>query len=256
MSGAPTITKMEISMQMSTNKQESLYRASRWLVVSALAVWGFSGIPAKAETYVAGQVGYTMAQDTARGRINDPTYAGLPAGTSVSTVDLNNSLMYGMKVGRYLDSMPWLGIELEGFITNPNRPQQRLTLGVPGTGNISVDEPGATNRVVVVSPNLVLRYQSGAFEPYIAMGPGVFFLHQKQLTTTPGGLTYSQSHTGFGLNTQVGLRYRLTEYVALFGEWKFNYARVNLPGQADAGHYGINTLMTLHHFVFGIGYHF
>ena len=43
---------------------------------------------------------------------------------------------------------------------------------------------------------------------------------------------------------------------ALFGEWKFNYARVDLSGQADAGHYGINTLVTLHHFVFGLGYHF
>lgn len=243
-------------MQTSTNKQEISHRASRWLAAGALVVWGFSVMPAQAETYIAGQVGYTMAQDTARGRINDPTYAGLPAGTSVSTVNLNNSLVYGMKVGHYFDSMPWLGIELEGFMTNPNRPQQRLTLGIPGTGNISVEESGATNRVTVVSPNLVLRYQAGALEPYIAVGPGVFFLHQKQLATTLGGLTYSQSHTGFGLNTQVGLRYRLTEDVAVFGEWKFNYARVDLPGQADAGHYGINTLVTLHHFVFGIGYHF
>ena len=243
-------------MQLSNNSRENPHRASRWLVLVALTVWVGSGAPVLAETYIAGQVGYTMAEDTARGRINDPTYAGLPTGTSVSTVDLNNSLMYGMKIGRYFDSLPWLGLELEGFITTPHRPQQRLTLGVPGTGNISVDEPGATNRIVVVSPNIVLRYQAGAFEPDIAAGPGVFFLHQKELGTTPGALTYSQSNTGYGLNTQVGLRYRLTEHVALFGEWKFNYARVDLSGQADAGLYGINTLVTLHHFVFGVGYHF
>lgn len=243
-------------MQTRNNRNDISQRASRWLAIGAMAVWGLSGMPAQAETYIAGQVGYTLAQDTARGRINDPTYAGLPAGTSVSTVNLNNSLMYGMKIGHYFESTPWLGIELEGFMTTPNRPQQRLTLGLPVTGNVSVNEPGATNRVVVVSPNLVLRYQAGAFEPYVAVGPGVFFLHQKQLATMPGGLTYSQSNTGYGLNTQVGLRYRLTEHVAFFGEWKFNYARVDLSGQADAGHYGINTLVTLHHFVFGIGYHF
>ncbi|MEP6891127.1 MAG: outer membrane beta-barrel protein [Nitrospirota bacterium] len=244
-------------MQTSNSRQDNLlHRTGRWLAAGALTIWGLSGMPAQAETYIAGQAGYTMAQDTARGRINDPTYAGLLTGTSVSTVDLNNSLMYGMKIGRYFDAIPWLGIELEGFITTPHRPQQRLTLGLPGTGSILVDESGATNRIVVVSPNVVFRYQAGAFEPYIAAGPGIFFLHQRQLSTTPGGLTYSQSDTGFGLNTQVGLRYRLTEHVALFGEWKFNYARVDLSGQADAGHYGIDTLVTLHHFVFGVGYHF
>lgn len=216
MSGVPSYLTREVAMQTSNNRPDIPRRASRWLAASAMAVWGLSGISVQAETYIAGQVGYTMAQDTARGRINDPTYAGLPAGTSVSTVNLNDSLMYGMKIGRYFDSMPWLGIELEGFVTTPHRPQQRLTLGVPGTGNVSVEESGASNRIVVVSPNLVLRYQAGALEPYIAVGPGVFFLHQKQLATTPGGLTYSQSNTGFGLNTQVGLRYRLTEHVAFF----------------------------------------
>jgi hypothetical protein len=243
-------------MSTNANRPADLHRSGRW-IAAVLAIWGLSGpYTAQAETYVAGQVGYTLAQDTSRGRINDPTYANLPVGTTVSTVNLNNSLMYGMKIGRYFDSLPWLGIELEAFITNPNRPQQRLTLGVPGTGNVSVDESGATNRVVVVSPNVVFRYQAGPLEPYVAAGPGVFFLHQKQYSMIPGGLTYSQSHTGYGLNTQAGLRYRLNPHLALFGEYKLNYARIDLAGQVDAGHYGINTLVTLHHFVFGVSYHF
>jgi len=95
-----------------------------------------------AETYIAGQVGFTLAQDTARGRANDPTYAGLPTGTSVPNVDLNNSVMYGVKVGRYFESVPWLGVELEGFVTSPHRPQQRLMLAVPGSGNVTVGEGG------------------------------------------------------------------------------------------------------------------
>jgi hypothetical protein len=61
---------------------------------------------------------------------------------------------------------------------------------------------------------------------------------------------------GAGLNTQVGLRYRLTNHVSLFGEWKFNYAKINLVGQADVNHYEIDAVVTLHHFVFGLGYHF
>ena len=115
---------------------------------------------------------------------------------------------------------------------------------------------GATNRLIVVSPLLLARYQAGAFEPYVGAGPGLLLLHQNQLTSAAGGTAYSQSYTGIGLNTQVGLRYRLADHVSMFGEWKFNYARLSLPGQADVGHYGINAVATLHNFVFGIAYHF
>jgi outer membrane protein W len=119
-----------------------------------------------------------------------------------------------------------------------------------------VEEGGATNRLIIVSPLLLARYQAGAFEPYVGIGPGLFMLHQQQLTSAASGTDYSQSYTGVGLNTQVGVRYRLTDHLSMFGEWKFNYASLNLSGQADVGHYGINAVATLHHFVFGIAYHF
>ncbi|SPP64714.1 outer membrane beta-barrel protein [Nitrospira lenta] len=228
----------------------------RWFTLGlAVSTMLFTSV-VQAETYVAGQLGFTLAQDTTRGRANDPTYSGLATGTSVSNVNLNNSVMYGVKVGHYFESVSWLGVELEGFVTSPHRPQQRLTLAVPGSGNVTVEEGGATNRLIVVSPLLMVRYQAGAFEPYAGVGPGLMMLHQQQLTSAASGTAYSQSYTGIGLNTQVGLRYRLTDHVSMFGEWKFNYARLDLPGQADVGHFGINAIATLHHFVFGIGYHF
>jgi hypothetical protein len=42
----------------------------------------------------------------------------------------------------------------------------------------------------------------------------------------------------------------------MFGEWKYNYGRIDLAGQADVNHFGITALSQLHHFVFGVGYHF
>jgi outer membrane protein W len=228
----------------------------RWFMTGTCVLMILSASAGHAETYIAGQVGFTLAQDTARSRVNDPTYAGLPTGTTVSNVNLNNSAMYGLKVGHYFESVPWLGVELEGFVTSPHRPQQQLTLTVPGSGNVTVEEGGATNRLIIVSPLLLARYQAGAFEPYVGIGPGLFMLHQQQLTSAASGTDYSQSYTGVGLNTQVGLRYRLTDHLSMFGEWKFNYASLNLSGQADVGHYGINAVATLHHFVFGIAYHF
>lgn len=209
----------------------------------------------KAETYVAGQAGYTLAHAATHVEVIDPGLGAIPPGTTASNLRLNDSLLYGMKVGRYLDSIPWLGVELESFITKPHIPSQHVTYDIPGTGSVAVDEPGATNRLIVVAPNLVARYRVGDVEPYLGVGPGVFILHQKQGASTSSS-PFSQSSTRVGLNTQVGVRYRMTERVSVFGEWKFNYVRYHLSGQADVPSFGMNATIQLHHFVFGIGYHF
>jgi outer membrane protein W len=241
---------------MSTNVGEALRRSESMVLCMAIAFSVVSALPALAETYVSGMVGATLAPDTVRGRVNDPSFVGLPEGTSISNVQLNSSIMYGAKIGHYFNSLPWLGVELEAFVTTPHRPAQRLLLNAPGIGTIQQDEPGATNRIVVVSPLVMVRYRAGAFEPYAGVGPAVFFLHQEQLTASGAAANYSQSNTGYGLNTQVGLRYRLTGHISVFGEWKYNYGRIDLAGQANVNHFGISALSQLHHFVFGVGYHF
>lgn len=241
---------------MSRNVGDERRWSKRLVLGIGVALSLGSAFPALAETYVSGMAGATLAPDTVRGRVNDPRFVGLPEGTSISNVQLNSSIMYGAKVGHYFNSLPWLGVELEAFVTTPHRPAQRLTLSASGIGTIHQEEPGATNRIVVVSPLLMVRYQAGAFEPYAGAGPAVFFLHQEQLTSSGSPSNYSQSNTGYGLNTQVGLRYRLTGHVSVFGEWKYNYGRIDLAGQANVNHFGINALSQLHHFVFGIGYHF
>lgn len=245
---------MENSMRFA--ERERAHQRTIWRLVGGCVLWGASLLSAHAESYIAGQVGYTVVQDTTRGRVTDPSFIGLPAGTSVANLRLNNSPIYGMKFGRYFDSAPWLGMELESFMTTPHTPQQRVTLQAPGVGTVLLDETGATNRLIVVAPNLMARYQAGAFEPYVGIGPGVFFLHQRQESPAAGATVYSQSSTRVGLNTQVGLRYRMTDHVSVFGEWKYNYVRFNLAGQADGPYAGVSAVANLHHFVGGVGYHF
>jgi hypothetical protein len=173
-------------------------RIGSWVVagVSVWCVWssGFSW----AETYIAGQLGYTLSQDASRVKLVDPQFASLPPGTTASNVDLRNSVMYGMKVGHYFNSTPWLGVELESFITTPHVAQQNVTLTVPGFGQAGILQPGATNRLIVVAPNLVARYRAGIVEPYVGGGPGIFLLHTERGSAT----TYSQSSTSVGINTQ------------------------------------------------------
>jgi opacity protein-like surface antigen len=81
---------------------------------------------------------------------------------------------------------------------------------------------------------------------------GVFFANLKD-----GASGESSSTTNVGLNTQLGLRYKVTQNVAVFGEWKYNRANLNFsdssPTQAAGGFKGDYSANI---FAFGVGYHF
>jgi opacity protein-like surface antigen len=201
--------------------------------------------PAQGEMYVAGQVGATIPN-----KVTNLEGTGPATGISLSDLGLQNSFMYGAKLGYYFESMKWLGVETEVFNTNPNLKQQNATasgFGVSATGTI----PGENLRVLNWSPiTIVARYQAGQFEPYAGVGMGVYF---GQLSS--GG--ESTSSTNVGLNTQLGLRYKVTQNLAVFGEWKYNRVHFNFDASSpnqNAG--GFKGDYSANLFAFGVGYHF
>lgn len=200
-------------------------------------------LPVQAEMYVAGQVGANIPRDLS----NVEWSAG---GVTVGGNDLSlqNSLMYGAKAGYYFDSLKFqnvnLGLETEVFNSTPHIKQQDITIG-----GINAGAAGFTNRVLTWAPVIVVvRYQAGAFEPYAGVGLGVFFSRISDGTD-------SSSTTDVGLNTQLGLRYRVTNNVSVFGEWKYNYANIEHTNIAGTGldlSYNYNANI----FAAGLGYHF
>ena len=62
------------------------------------------------EMYVAGQAGVTLANDLFNVKGTGPNQ-----GTSFSDTTLQDSVMYGAKLGYYFESMKWLGFETEVF---------------------------------------------------------------------------------------------------------------------------------------------
>lgn len=204
-------------------------------------------LPVQAEMYVAGQVGASIPN-----KFSNVQGVDSSAGLTISDLSLQNSLMYGAKLGYYFDSIKWLGVETEVFNSTPHLKQQDVTVsfgGASATGNF----PGQSVRVLNWAPiNIVVRHQMGGFEPYAGVGMGVFFANLKD-----GASGESSSSTNVGLNTQLGLRYKVTENVAVFGEWKYNRASLNFsessPTQATGGFKGDYSANI---FAFGVGYHF
>ncbi len=203
--------------------------------------------PAQAEMYVAGQVGVSVPN-----KVSSVEGVGSDAGITTSDLDLQNSVMYGAKLGYFFDSMKWLGVETEVFKSNPNIKEQRVTArfgGATASGVLS----GQDVRVITWTPvSAVVRYQAGSFEPYAGIGPGVFFARMKD-----GGTGETSSSNRVGLATQVGLRYLVSQHLSVFGEWKYNYVHFNFsessPTQATGGFKGDYSANI---FAFGVGYHF
>jgi len=200
-------------------------------------------LPVQAEMYVAGQVGANIPQDA-----SNVEYSAFGITLGGNDLALQNSLMYGAKAGYYFDSLKFqnfnLGLETEVFNSTPHIKQQDFTVG-----GVNIGSAGFTNRVLTWAPVIVVvRYQAGAFEPYAGVGLGVFFSRISDGTD-------SSSSTDVGLNTQLGLRYRVNPNLSLFGEWKYNYANIthdNIGGSGLDLSYNYNANI----FAAGVGYHF
>lgn len=180
--------------------------------------------PTGSEWYVAGFGGYTIGHG-----FNDSAGTGSLSGVNIGDRDLADSVAYGVKVGRYLSGQwNWLGMEVEGFNSTPHIKQ---------SGAVE----GSHLRVTTLGINLVARmklwcgtrrgidrsahhnwgpYQDNAYcpvQPYGSFGIGTFFA---RASDSDG----RSSDIAPGWNVLAGLRYFLSDHVALFGEYKHTLA--------------------------------
>ena len=229
------------------------------------------------ETYIGGFGGYTFGGSS----FTNAQVAGAPSNGFI----LNDSGMYGLKIGHFLpDGFNWLGFEVEGFNTSPNIKQS-----ANGPGGTTL--PGASLRVTTLAFNAIIRgkfacgpsrtepsrrttteshktttetqrevyaHEEDMFcplQPYVGAGIGVFFAH----TNGFGGGNSSSDNAVPGFNGLAGVRYFLTEHVALFGEYKynratFNFDNVGAAGPGAAG--GLRGDYSVHNIVGGLSFHF
>lgn len=190
---------------------------SYWLAVAILVFVLFSR-PAQAEWYVAGQGGGTFGG----GFHGLSVSSGPGAGLGLEDLTLHTSPLYGGKVGYYLDDpgLKWLGFEMEAYSSTQHVEQQGVGIGQGGGNTTSVEvTSGKDVRVTTWSPIAIMfRYPIGSLEPYGGAGLGLYFLHLHDAASN----TSANSNANMGLIAKAGLRWRMTEHLALFAEWKYN----------------------------------
>ena len=218
-------------------------RLAYWTVIVGLFLASLMGEAAAADlpkTYVALYGGITIPQSLKEGRV-----LNVPTEVTLSDLDLAGSAMGGAKLGMFLPGrLGWFGLETEFFYTNPHMKQQDITLtgAFPTTTTNFV---GAHVRMATWALNLIGRYPGERFQPYAGVGLGIFWAR------IAGQDIGTSADTSPGLNLLAGMRFALTERLALFGEYKYNQA---------AFHFGrdvtLYTLYQAHHFVGGLSLKF
>jgi opacity protein-like surface antigen len=228
------------------------------LVLSSL----FIVVPtAYGETYIAGQFGFAVPGLGGGLSDGDITSSVFLPGTTHGEFELSTSLMFGGKVGHYFNSARWIGVEAEVFHTTPHIDQQVHTFQNPSVPGVTASATfqGAYLRVLTVAPfNLMFRYHKTRLQPYVGVGPGIFFARIKGEGLAPDSPESTSDNARLGLNAKAGLEYYVTRHLTAFAEWKFNYAHFKFDENQNLFPfpYGLDATYTMHLVSFGVGYHF
>ena len=231
------------------------------------------------ELYVAGFGGFTLGHSFA-----DTDGRGTLAGQDIPSFDLANSVIYGMKIGYFHPGrLNWLGLEMEGFNTTPHLQQTgtfpgsylrvatlafnviaRKRLGCrdyerdrsdrPRPGTIYEkdgrhDERAGRHDHYYDDDSPLDENARCPLQVYAGAGPAIFFAE------TSNQFGRSTDNAEVGVNALAGLRYFVHRNVALFGEYKFNYAGFDFS-QLQGTTAGVQGDYKASHFVGGLAVHF
>ncbi|HSA84994.1 MAG TPA: outer membrane beta-barrel protein [Nitrospira sp.] len=213
------------------------------------------------ETYVAGQLGFAVPGIGGGLSDGDITSSFFLPGTTHGEFDLSSSFIFGGKIGHYFNSARWVGIEAEVFHATPHIDQQVHTFQNPSVPGVTASATfqGAYFRVLTLAPfNIMFRYPMTRLQPYIGVGPGIFFARIKGEGLAPDAPESTSDNATLGLNAKAGLEYYFTKHLTAFAEWKFNYAHFTFNENQNLFPfpYGLDATYTMHLISFGMGYHF
>lgn len=261
--------KQEGGCAHSEGSMRKLQKIQRCLGVSLVALSltsALEGTETRAETYIAGQFGVAVPGGLSDGEVSSSLLSSLLGPNITVThgdLELSSSLVYGGKAGHYFDFAPWVGVEAEVFNTTPHIDQQvhTLTIQIPSVPPVtgSGTFQGANFRVLTLAPfNLMFRYHKTRLQPYVGVGPGIFFARIKGEGLAPDSPESTSDNARLGLNAKVGLEWYVTKHLTAFAEWKFNYAHFKFDENPNMFPfpYGLDTTYTMHLVSFGVGYHF
>jgi hypothetical protein len=200
------------------------------LAIALVTSIGLDARPAAAEWFADVFAGLSLTQSHDL-KLSD---RGIGPGT-YEDVDFDKSLAWGGRVGRYFDSLPFLGFGMDFFRYYPFIGGQSVNVrgcflpggcgtGRGGTGSFETD-------VSAVSVDLMLRLPllksddapQGRLQPYVAVGPPLFITTLTPRTTRQFHNQDGDTDVSIGFKAAAGVAVQVYKNLALFGEYRFTH---------------------------------
>jgi opacity protein-like surface antigen len=210
------------------------------------------------EFYVGGYLGGSLVQNT------DLRFENIfPAGggkLTASRQKFEPAVVGGLKGGYFLQSIPYLGFEIETNYANNTVRNQRVGLSRAVQGSTQADLPVDDWATWTMAMHIVGRYgffpdqevPFGRLQPYVGIGPGFVVIYDSV-----------DAAKNFSIDLMAGLRYMMLKNVSAFVEYKFSHQWdvelekheiISVGGTQQRGTATFD--YTTHRFVLGVAYHF
>ncbi|OGP14032.1 MAG: hypothetical protein A2054_07725 [Deltaproteobacteria bacterium GWA2_55_10] len=145
------------------------------------------------------------------------------SGSGVGDLEFGNGLTAGVKLGKWLESAPFFGYELDlnGHVAD----MEGLTVKGSST---KIDARGE-HTVYSATVNLILRVPQGRFRPYLGAGAGLFYAELENASFSPPflGVAPTLPDTNdevFGWQFLGGVEFEVSQKIAFFAEYKYSRA--------------------------------
>jgi opacity protein-like surface antigen len=188
--------------------------------------------PAWAEWFADGYVGASL---THRGDISFDAF-----GTERERdAEYRSSAVFGARVGKWLDGLPWLGLAVDLSYFRP-------------TGDIQVF-PLTALAMVRYGFLPDEEFKEGRLHVYAGLGGGIFISNVDGLI---GRLQSSDTSVDFGLDTRLGASYRVESDWAIFAEYRFTHVSPSFDVNAFGLRTSADATFNTSHFLLGLSYRF
>jgi opacity protein-like surface antigen len=189
-------------------------------------------VPASAEWFLDGYVGASL---THKGEI---TFEAFDAELE-RDAEYQSSAVFGVRFGKWLDGLPWLGV----------------------AADVSYFRPSGDIQVFPITALLMARYgflpdeefKEGRLHVYGGLGPALFI---SNLDGFIGRFEGSDTSVDIGLDTRLGVSYRVESNWAIFAEYRFTYVSPSFSINAFDTQSTADTTFNTSHFLLGLSYRF
>jgi opacity protein-like surface antigen len=187
---------------------------------------------ASAEWFLDGYVGASLTHK------NDITFEAFGAELE-RDAEYQSSAVFGVRFGKWLDGLPWLGVALD----------------------VSYFRPSADIQVFPLTALVLARYgflpdeefKEGRLHVYGGLGGGIFI---SNLDGFIGRFEGSDTSVDVGLDTRLGVSYRVESNWAIFAEYRFTHLSPSFDINAFDSRTSADTTFNTSHFLLGLSYRF